>query len=165
MAVHARKAWLKGLSPKANRNVPPLDYPLVYRLKAGRPALEVVLNGGVADLDAALGHLAHVDGVMLGRAAYHDPGLLGQVDRRLFGAGEDVGPLQAVEAYRPYMAGQLARGVPLNAMTRHMLGLFAGQPGARTWRRVLTAGAVRGGGLEVLDAALEAVVGTAELAV
>ncbi len=164
VAVHARKAWLKGLSPKENRDVPPLDYALVYRLKAERPALEVVLNGGVPDLDAALGHLAHVDGVMLGRAAYHDPGLLGQVDRRVYGEGGEVGPLQAVEAYRPYLAGQLAQGFPLNAMTRHMLGLFAGQPGARTWRRVLTTGAARGGGLEVLDAALEAVVRTPELA-
>ena len=164
VAVHARKALLKGLSPKENRDVPPLDYGLVYRLKAERPGLEVVLNGGVPDLDAAIAHLAHVDGVMLGRAAYHDPGLLGHADRRVFGAGEDVAPLQAVEAYRPYMAEQLAQGVPLNAMTRHMLGLFAGQPGARTWRRMLTTGAVRGAGLEVLDAALEAVARTPELA-
>ena len=111
--------------------MPPLDYALVYRLKAERPALEVVLNGGVPDLDAALGHLAHVDGVMLGRAAYHDPGLLGEADRRVFAAGRDMTPLQAVETYRPYMAEQLAAGTPLNAMTRHMLGLFAGQPGAR----------------------------------
>ena len=162
VAVHARKAWLKGLSPKENRDVPPLDYALVYRLKAERPALEVVLNGGVPDLDAATGHLAHVDGVMLGRAAYHDPGLLGQADRRVFGEGDDVTPLQAVEAYRPYMAEQLACGTPLNAMTRHMLGLFAGRPGARTWRRVLTTGSVRRGGLEVFDAALEAVVRTPE---
>ena len=159
VAVHARKAWLKGLSPKENRDVPPLDYALVYRLKAERPALEVVLNGGVPDLDAALGHLAHVDGVMLGRAAYHDPGLLGEADRRVFAAGRDMTPLQAVETYRPYMAEQLAAGTPLNAMTRHMLGLFAGQPGARMWRRLLTTGAARpGAGLEVLDAALEAVV-------
>ncbi len=165
IAVHARKAWLQGLSPKQNRDVPPLDYPLVYRLKAERPTLEVVLNGGVPDLDAALGHLAHVDGVMLGRAAYHDPGLLGEVDRRVFGEGVDVTPLAAVEAYRPYMAEQLARGTPLNAMTRHMLGLFAGRPGARTWRRLLTTGAVqRGAGLDVLDIALEAVAGSAELA-
>ena len=164
VAVHARKAWLKGLSPKENRNVPPLDYALVYRLKAERPALEVVLNGGVPDLNAAINHLAQVDGVMLGRAAYHDPGLLGQADRRVFGEGDYVTPLQAVEAYRPYMAEQLARGTPLNAMTRHMLGLFAGRPGARTWRRVLTTGSVRRGGLEVLDAALEAVVTTPELA-
>ncbi len=164
VAVHARKAWLQGLSPKANRDVPPLDYGLVYRLKAERPALEIVLNGGVPDLDAALHHLQHVDGVMLGRAAYHTPELLGGADRRVFGAAADVTSAQAVEAYRPYMADQLARGVPLNAMTRHMLGLFAGQPGARTWRRVLTTGSVRGGGLEVIDAALEAVARTPELA-
>ena len=158
VAVHARKAWLKGLSPKENRDVPPLDYALVYRLKAERPGLEVVLNGGVPDLDAALGHLAHLDGVMLGRAAYHDPGLLGQADRRVFGEGAEVTAWQAVEAYRPYMAAELARGAHLAAMTRHMLGLFAGRPGARAWRRILTIGAVKpGAGLEVLDAALEAV--------
>ena len=144
--------------------MPPLDYGLVYRLKAAWPGLQIVLNGGVPDLDAAISHLQHVDGVMLGRAAYHAPGLLGQVDRRVFGEGPEVTALQAVEAYRPYMAKQLARGVPLNAMTRHMLGLFAGQPGARTWRRRLTEGAGSAGGLEVLDAALDAVVGAAELA-
>ena len=158
VAVHARKAWLSGLSPKENRDVPPLDYPLVYRLKAERPELTVVLNGGVADLDAALAHLDHVDGVMLGRAAYHDPGLLGCVDRRVFGERRDTPPSQAVEAYRPYIAAELAAGTPLHAMTRHMLGLFAGRPGARTWRRVLSTNAVRSGaGLEVLDTALEAV--------
>ena len=158
VVVHARKAWLSGLSPKENRDVPPLDYPLVYRLKAERPQLVVELNGGVADLDAALMHLAHVDGVMLGRAAYHDPGLLGQVDRRIFGAGAEVGAEDAVDAYRPYMARELARGTPLAAMTRHMLGLFAGRRGARTWRRRLTLGAAApGAGLEVLDAALDAV--------
>ena len=156
--VHARKAWLQGLSPKENREVPPLDHPLVYRLKALRPELEVVLNGGVADLDGALEHLAHVDGVMLGRAAYHDPGLLGEADRRVYGEGGGVDAHEAVQAHRPYLASQLARGVPLAAMTRHMLGLFAGRPGARSWRRILTTGAVRpGAGLEVLDAALEAV--------
>ena len=162
VVVHARKAWLKGLSPKENRDIPPLDYGLVYRLKAERPALSVVLNGGVADLDAALGHLQHVDGVMLGRAAYHDPGLLGAVDRRVFGVGRDVSPEAAVEAYRAYMAAELARGTPLAAMTRHMLGLFAGRPGARTWRRRLTTGAVKpAAGLEVLDHALEAVMRSA----
>ena len=159
VAVHARKAWLKGLSPKQNRDVPPLDYPLVYRLKRERPGLTVVLNGGVPDLDAALEHLAHVDGVMLGRAAYHDPGLLGAADRRLFGGDlTDVEPGRAVQAYRGYMAEELASGTPLAAMTRHMLGLFAGRPGARAWRRILTTGAVKPGArLEVLDAALEAV--------
>jgi tRNA-dihydrouridine synthase A len=100
--VHARKAWLKGLSPKENRELPPLDYPLVYRLKAQRPELTIVINGGVGGLDEAEAHLAHVDGVMLGRAAYHEPGLLGAVDRRLFGeAGPDVDPWAAVARYRP----------------------------------------------------------------
>ena len=108
--VHARKAWLKGLSPKENRDLPPLDYPLVYRLKAERPDLTIVINGGVPDLDAAEAHLAHVDGVMLGRAAYHEPGLLGAVDRRLFGeAGGDIDPWTAVQCYRPYVMAQRAR--------------------------------------------------------
>ena len=96
--VHARKAWLKGLSPKENREIPPLDYPLVWRLKRERPELTVVINGGIASLDEAEAHLAHVDGVMLGRAAYHEPGLLGEVDRRLFGEGADVTPEAAVAA-------------------------------------------------------------------
>jgi len=156
VAVHARKAWLQGLSPKENRDVPPLDYPLVYRLKRERPALTIIINGGIADLDQTEAHLEHVDGVMLGRAAYHDPGLLGEVDRRLFGEGADVDPTAAVEAYRPYLAARLAEGISLASMTRHMLGLFAGQPGARAWRRVLTTGSVKAGaGLEVLDLALD----------
>jgi len=157
--VHARKAWLKGLSPKENRDIPPLDYPLVYRLKRERPQLTIVINGGVASLDEAEAHLAHVDGVMLGRAAYHEPGLLGEVDRRLFGeAGPDVGMFEAVERYRPYIAGQLDRGVHLAAITRHMLGLFHGLPGARAWRRILTVeGNKAGAGLAVVDAALAAV--------
>jgi tRNA-dihydrouridine synthase A len=156
--VHARKAWLQGLSPKDNRDIPPLDYGLVYRLKADRPGLTIALNGGVPTLDAALAHLDQVDGVMLGRAAYHTPALLGSVDRRVFGQGEIVDPLQAVETYRPYMAAALQRGVHLPAMTRHMLGLFSGVPGARGWRRILTTESVRqGAGLEVLDRALAAV--------
>ena len=158
--VHARKAWLKGLSPKENRDVPPLDYPLVYRLKAERPELTIVINGGVPDLDAAAAHLQHVDGVMLGRAAYHGPGLLGAVDQRLFDeAGAVVAPETAVAGYRPYVAGQLARDVPLPAMIRPMLGLFHGRPGARTWRRILTVESIRAGaGLEVIDRALETVI-------
>ncbi len=157
--VHARKAWLKGLSPKENRDIPPLDYPLVWRLKAERPGLTIAINGGVPSLDAAEDHLAQgMDGVMLGRAAYHTPSILGEVDRRLFGAGEDVDPFAAVELYRPYVARQLERGVHLAAMTRHMLGLFHGVPGARTWRRILTVEGVKtGAGLEVIDAALAAV--------
>jgi len=157
--VHARKAWLKGLSPKENRDVPPLDYPLVYRLKRERPELTIVINGGVASLDEAEEHLKHVDGVMLGRAAYHEPGLLGEVDRRLFGeADADVGMFEAVQRYKPYIAGQLDKGVHLAAITRHMLGLFHGLPGARAWRRILTVEGNRSGaGLEVVDAALAAV--------
>jgi tRNA-dihydrouridine synthase A len=159
--VHARKAWLKGLSPKENREVPPLDYPLVWRLKRERPDLTIVINGGVADLDAAQMHLEHVDGVMLGRAAYHTPGLLGAVDGRIFGAGgEAVDGAEAVARYRPYVARQLAAGVHLAAMTRHMLGLFHGRPGARAWRRILTVDGVKpGAGLEVIDRALAAVSG------
>ncbi|WP_347567034.1 tRNA dihydrouridine(20/20a) synthase DusA [Caulobacter sp. CCUG 60055] len=157
--VHARKAWLKGLSPKENRDVPPLDYPLVYRLKRERPELTIAINGGVPSVDAALEHLRHVDGVMLGRAAYHEAGLLGEVDRRVFGeAVDDVDPHAAVEAYLPYVRAQLAKGVHLAAMTRHMLGLFHGVPGARAWRRILTVEGVKpGAGVEVIERALEAV--------
>jgi tRNA-dihydrouridine synthase A len=156
--VHARKAHLKGLSPKENRDVPPLDYPLVWRLKAERPQLTIVINGGIGSLDEAEEHLAHVDGVMLGRAAYHTPAILGEADRRLFGVGAVVDAREAVERYRPYIAAELAKGTHLAAMTRHMLGLFHGSPGARTWRRILTVEGVRpGAGLEVVDAALAAV--------
>jgi tRNA-dihydrouridine synthase A len=157
--VHARKAWLQGLSPKENRDIPPLDYPLVHRLKRERPDLTIVINGGVPDLSAAEAHLEHVDGVMLGRAAYHTPALLGQADRLIFGAGEaDVDPFAAVEAYLPYVAERLAAGVHLAAMTRHMLGLMHGRPGARAWRRILTVEGVKhGAGLEVIERALEAV--------
>ncbi len=157
--VHARKAWLEGLSPKQNREVPPLDHALVQRLKRERPGLEIVVNGGIATVEDAQAQLdAGLDGVMLGRAAYHDPGLLGAVDARIFGEGREVGPFEAVEAHRPYLAARLAEGVRLAAMSRHMLGLFAGRPGARRWRRLMTEGAARpGAGLEVLDRALEAV--------
>jgi tRNA-dihydrouridine synthase A len=156
--VHARKAWLKGLSPKENRDVPPLDYDLVYRLKRERPDLTIVLNGGVPDLNAVAAHLEQVDGVMLGRAAYHTPEILGAVDADVFGAGEVIDSAMAVELYRPYLAARLAEGVPLAAMSRHMLGLFHGRPGARAWRRILTVEGVKpGAGLEVVDAALAAV--------
>ena len=157
--VHARKAWLSGLSPKENRDVPPLDYPLVWALKAANPDLTIVINGGIATLEAALEHLAHVDGVMMGRAAYHDAGLLGQVDRRVFGLEvADLDPVQAVEAYLPYVSAQLAQGVPLAHMSRHMLGLFHGRKGARTWRRIMTVeGARSGAGLDVIRAALAAI--------
>ena len=157
-AVHARKAWLQGLSPKENRDIPPLDYELVYRLKRDRPELTVVLNGGVGSLDEAEAHLQRVDGVMLGRAAYHDPELLGSVDRRFFGEGADVPPHEAVRRHLPYVRARLAEGVHLAAMTRHMLGLFHGRPGARLWRRILTEQGVKpGAGVEVIERALAAV--------
>ena len=161
--VHARKAWLKGLSPKENREIPPLDYPLVWRLKRERPALTVIINGGVASLDEARAHLAHVDGVMLGRAAYHTPEVLGEVDRRLFDEGADMTPQAAVAAYLPYVRAELARGTHMAAMTRHMLGLFHGQPGARTWRRILTVeGAKSSAGVEVIERGLDALAEAAE---
>ncbi|MGQ3043370.1 MAG: tRNA dihydrouridine(20/20a) synthase DusA [Brevundimonas aurantiaca] len=162
--VHARKAWLQGLSPKENRDVPPLDYGLVRRLKRERPQLNISINGGIADLDQAETLLddtdgVRLDGVMLGRAAYHEPALLGQADRRLFGAETvDVDAFAALDRYRPYMAARLAEGVRLATMTRHMLGLMHGRPGARAFRRILTVEAIRpGAGLEVLDRAAEAV--------
>jgi len=158
--VHARKAWLQGLSPKENRDVPPLDYPLVWRLKRERPDLTIIINGGIGSLDEAEEHLRHVDGVMLGRAAYHTPAILAEADARIFGDGGTVDPFAAIEAYREYVASELGRGTHLAAMTRHMLGLFHGMPGARTWRRILTVEGVKpGAGLEVIDRALAAVSG------
>ena len=153
-AVHARKAWLEGLSPKENREVPPLDYAIVYRLKRERPALTIMLNGGVASLDDAEAHLRHVDGVMMGRAAYQTPALLADVDARFFD-GEAQSVEDAVEAYIAYVTEQLRHGVPLNAMTRHMLGLFNGRPGARLFRRHLSENATKpGADAETLRAAL-----------
>ena len=153
-AVHARKAWLSGLSPKENREIPPLDYALVYALKQARPELTIVINGGVGSLDEAENHLQHVDGVMLGRAAYQSPAILADVDRRFFGEeARDVNA--AVDGYVEYIAARLAEGVPLNAMTKHMLGLFQGLPGARLFRRHLSENATkRGAGLSVLRDAL-----------
>jgi tRNA-dihydrouridine synthase A len=153
-AVHARKAWLHGLSPKENRNVPPLDYELVYRVKRENPALEIVLNGGIQNLDQAAAHLDHVDGVMLGRAAYQNPAILAEIDARFFG---DAAPdLDAVLAdWCVYVERKLAEGVRLSSMTRHMLGLFNGRPGARAFRRHLSENAVqRGAGVRVLRDAL-----------
>ncbi len=156
--VHARKAWLSGLSPKENRDVPPLDYPLVYRLKRERPNLTVVINGGIASLEEAASHLGHVDGAMLGRAAYHEPARLLEADRLFFGdAAAPLDPFEAVEAYKPYVAARLTEGWRLPAITRHMLGLMHGRPGARTWRRILTVESIApGAGLEVVERALEA---------
>jgi len=146
LIVHARKAWLQGLSPKENREIPPLSYPTVYRLKQDFPALSVVINGGITDLDAAEQHLQRVDGVMIGRAAYQNPYLLAMADRRLF---DDSAPVpsryEIVQRLLPYVERQLADGVYLHRITRHILGLFQGQPGARQWRRHLSENAPRVG--------------------
>ncbi len=156
LIVHARKAWLEGLSPKDNRTVPPLDHRLVYDLKRAHPDWPIVINGGVAGIDEAAAHLAHVDGVMLGRAAYQNPELLLGVDPALFGEAapfEDA--FEALEAFLPVIAEGLERGERLHDYTRHLLGLFAGLPGARFYRRALATEAVRSGaGLDVLRAAV-----------
>ena len=137
--VHARKAWLQGLSPKENREIPPLNHDRVYRLKASRPDLSIALNGGIATLAEGMAHLAHVDGIMMGRAAYHTPWELTQVDPLLGGRPAPVATRrEAVEAMLPYIAAQMAQGQPLHRITRHMLGLFHGQPGGRIWRQVLS---------------------------
>jgi tRNA-dihydrouridine synthase A len=134
--VHARKAWLKGLSPKQNRNVPPLDYARVRRLKRDFPSLEVVLNGGLTRVEQTLAELRHVDGVMLGRAAYDDPFVLAQLDAAVYGS-PPRDPVAAVVDYASYCAREAERGTPLKMMTRHMMGLFAGRPGGRRWRRAV----------------------------
>lgn len=154
--VHARKAWLEGLSPKENRDVPPLDYDLVRALKAGRPELAIILNGGLRDLDHALSEAEALDGVMLGRAAYQNPAILLDADPLVFGAGPPSATrIEAVAAHLPYIARKLEEGAPLHVMTRHMLGLFNGQPGGRAWRRILSERAVRpGAGLDVVRDAL-----------
>ncbi len=142
--VHARKAWLKGLSPKENREIPPLDYARVYRLKEKHPELTISLNGGIADLEQALGHLQHVDGVMLGRAAYQTPYLLAEVDRRIFDAPAAVlSRRDVIEAMIPYIERHLAGGGRLNNVVRHMLGIYHGEPRARLFRRHLSENAPR----------------------
>jgi tRNA-dihydrouridine synthase A len=154
--VHARKAWLDGLSPKQNREIPPLDYDRVYRLKAAHPELTIVLNGGVEDLDAAARHLEHVDGVMLGRAAYQTPYILAEVDRRFFDAGASVpSRAEVIDGLIPHIERHLAAGGRLNNVARHILGLYHGQPHARAFRRHLSELAVKdGAGIEVLLEAL-----------
>ena len=164
MSIHARKAWLQGLSPKENRDIPPLDYPLVYRMKEQFPEMHLSINGGVMTLDEAEHHLAQgMDGVMIGRAAYHTPmDVLGDADRRIFGTETGRTALEVVGAMRPYIAAHLSEGGKLNQITRHMLGLFAGKPGARHWRRVLSEEAHKtGAGVEVLDMALDRMDATA----
>ncbi len=156
LIVHARKAWLKGLSPKQNREVPPLDYGRVYRLKAAHPALPVVINGGVASVEQALAHLQHVDGVMMGRAAYQEPWRLLAVDPQIFGEAPRFGSArEAAAALLPYIDREVAQGTRLHAITRHLHGLFHGVPGARVYRRQLAgAASAAGAGAEYLAAAL-----------
>jgi tRNA-dihydrouridine synthase A len=162
-AIHARKAWLQGLSPKQNREVPPLDYLLALAMKQQFPPLEIILNGGITSLDEVEFHLASgFDGAMIGRAAYHDPmGVLGQADRRIFGADHAVAAPEVVQQMLPYIETHLSGGGRLNHITRHMLGLFAGQPGAKAWRRHLSEEAHKdGAGVEVVEAALAQVFDT-----
>jgi len=157
--VHARKAWLEGLSPKENRDIPPLDYELVARLKADFPDLSITLNGGITDVDAALAHLERFDGVMLGRAAYHNPDILPALDQAIFGSTPKTLE-EIVAAMIVYADEQLAANphLTLHAITKHMLGLNAGQRGARSWRRILTVDSLKSrDAAQVLGAALEAV--------
>lgn len=155
LIVHARKAWLQGLSPRENRDIPPLRYDVVARLKGDFPELSISLNGGVTTLAQANDLLAHLDGVMIGREAYQNPWVLAEADRVIFGDTDPPPTARGVlEAYLAYVERNLAIGVPLNAMTRHILGLFQGQPGARAWRRHLSENAHRpGAGVEVLRTA------------
>lgn len=157
--VHARKAWLEGLSPKENRDIPPLDYDRVYRLKQANGNRFIGLNGGVQSLAEALGHLERVDGVMIGRAAYHNPGLLAEVDRLVYGVpGESADPAEIIEAMAEHAGRHIAAGGRLSHVTRHMVGLFHGQPGARRYRQILSTEATRpGAGPEVLLEAYSAI--------
>ena len=156
LIVHARKAWLSGLSPKENREIPPLDYDRVYQLKKDFPQLTIAINGGIKTIEEMKHHLQFVDGVMVGRGAYQNPSLLGYVDQMLFDASADiVTPRQAVEAMFPYIEKQLSQGVYLNHIVRHMLGAFQNCKGARQWRRYLSENAFKqGAGIEVVETAL-----------
>jgi tRNA-dihydrouridine synthase A len=162
LIVHARKAWLKGLSPRENRDVPPLDYDRVYRLKARFPSMPVIINGGIRTLAECEQHLAKVDGVMLGRAAYEHPAMLLEIDPLLFDAPPPLARAHdAIETLLPYVERELARGVRLHSITRHILGLFNGMPGARAFRRHLATEAVKpGAGIAVLREAAAKVLDT-----
>ncbi|WP_170472898.1 tRNA dihydrouridine(20/20a) synthase DusA [Ruegeria arenilitoris] len=163
--IHARKAWLQGLSPKENRDIPPLDYALVYQMKAAFPDLHISVNGGITSLTQARAMLdAGLDGVMIGRAAYHHPAeILADADRLIFQTGQTVDPFEVVRKMVPYVERHLASGGRLHQITRHMLGLFAGRPGARSWRRMLSEGAVRkDAGPMIMLQALESVLSAAQ---
>lgn len=159
--LHARKAWLSGLSPKENREIPPLDYPRVYQIKQDFPHLNIGINGGVKSLDEAVEHLKYVDGVMMGREAYQNPGILAQVDQRIYGQScAQPDPVAVVRAMYPYIEAELSQGTYLGHITRHMLGLFQGIPGARQWRRYLSENAHKpGADVSVLERALLKVTG------
>jgi tRNA-dihydrouridine synthase A len=162
--IHARKAWLEGLSPKENRDIPPLDYDLVQRMRGMFGGLHLSVNGGITSLDAAEQFLeAGLDGVMIGRAAYHDPaGILATADKRIFGKSEEADPVAVARAMLPYIEAHLVAGGRLGQVTRHMLGLFTGRPGARRWRRVLSEGAHKpGAGPDLVEEALGAVLASA----
>lgn len=164
VTIHARKAWLQGLSPKENRDIPPLDYPFVQQMKGYFPNLHISINGGITSLDQAEAFLdSGLDGAMIGRAAYHQPAdVLCQADRRIYGQGSDSTAEAAVRGMIPYIDAHLTAGGRLNQITRHMLGLFAGRPGARAWRRTLSEGASRpGAGPELVLQALADVEGLA----
>lgn len=161
VTIHARKAWLQGLSPKENRDVPPLDYDLVARMKVAFPDLHISVNGGITSLDQALGFLqSGLDGVMIGRSAYHTPAdILLDADRLIFGEADRPDLLDVIDGMRPYIARHIAQGGKLAQVTRHMLGLFQGRPGARHWRRVLSEEGHRAdAGVHTIDRALEQVV-------
>jgi tRNA-dihydrouridine synthase A len=160
--IHARKAWLEGLSPKENRDIPPLDYDLVMRMRGMFGGLHLSINGGITSLDQAEQFLdAGLDGVMIGRSAYHDPtAILAEADKRIYGKDHVADPVAVARAMQPYIEAHLSAGGKLGQVTRHMLGLFTGRPGARQWRRVLSEGAhLPGAGPELVDQALESVIG------
>jgi len=154
--IHARKAWLKGLSPKQNRDVPPLNYELVYQMKRDFPDLEIIINGGIKTLEQSEEHLKHIDGVMIGREAYHNPFMMNEVDQRLYGeAVDERTSFEILDKYIEYMQKQMDEGVYLKHMSRHLLGLFIGQPGAKAWRRHISENAHKeGAGIEVIQQAV-----------
>ncbi len=154
--IHARKAWLKGLSPKENREIPPLDYPRAYQIKKDFPQLTIAVNGGVKTLEETKEHLQHLDGVMIGREAYQNPYLLAEVDQQIFGSDKEIiKRSDVVKAMYPYIEQELSNGAHLGHITRHMLGLFQAMPGARQWRRYISENAHKpGSGIEVVEAAL-----------
>jgi len=163
--LHARKAWLQGLSPKENRNIPPLDYQRVYQIKNDFPQLHIDINGGIQTLEQAQQHLAHIDGVMMGRAIYHDPYILAQADRVLFDDQHAVlSRHEIIQTMLPYIEQRMSQGRPIKSITRHLLGVFQGQPGARAWRRHLSENAhLKGAGIEVIEDALALVPDTCAL--